>query len=75
MSSWRYHYSLESQYLILLSGVFQVQLFFLSVDYLSWWPGLLGLEYKQLRAVTDETGTPADARMVFRDSFHVNLNL
>ena len=52
-----------------------MQLFFLSVDYLGWWPGFLGLECKQLRGVTDETGTPVDARMVFRDSFHANLSL
>lgn len=52
-----------------------MQLSFLSVDCPGWWPGLLGLECKRLKDVTDETGTLADVKMVFQGKFHVNLYL
>jgi hypothetical protein len=52
-----------------------VQLSFLSVDYPGLWPGLLGLECKRLKDVTDETGTLVDVKMAFQGRFHANLDL
>lgn len=52
-----------------------MQLFFLSVGYPGWWPGLLGLECEQWKDEMDETGRPADVKRVFQGRFHVKQDL